>query len=144
LSGGKCKIDDGENFSGENVYVPKWIDIADAKYTVTAILNYNCSFSQILDQLTLPDSVTSLDSLWGCNFTTIVIPSSVISIGQCAFESSSLNKIIFYGFDSRPSWDTQWVGGMPTSGTVVSINGYWNNYDAADYMHSLGMTGWSY
>jgi hypothetical protein len=23
LSGGKCKIDDGENFSGENVYVPK-------------------------------------------------------------------------------------------------------------------------
>lgn len=128
---------ESSSLKGKNIQIPPTVLYNDAEYTVTAIGNYafyDCESSILMSSITIPSTVTSIGN---CAFrctalTSFIIPSSVTSIGTSAFGyCTGLTSITIE--KETPITLTENLVGNPTNVTLYVPSGCAEEYRNASY-----------
>ncbi len=87
ISDNSAKVIEGDYKDLETIEIPEKVKIEGKEYTVTSIGSYAFWDLKNLKNVTIPESVTNIESgaFFGCGFSSITIPESVQNISSGAF-----------------------------------------------------------
>lgn len=94
-SSNTVSVTTGSTIVNTNVNIPSSVSNGGINYTVTAIGQHSFSSNNSISNVSIPNTVTSIEKLAfsNCSLTSVVLPNGLTTIGEYAFQDNQLQSI---------------------------------------------------